>query len=675
MLLPHALRTAGKEEVPGTPDPYFNQTVLLLPGNGTNGAQNNTFNDSSTNNFAITRNGNSTQGAFSPFSLPDGKWSNFFIGGYLSVPDNTALRLGTGPFTIEAWIYRNVVGATHSIAAKGDAATNAGYNFIVTSTNVLRFVNGSTNIDTTTTIGSGWTHVAAVREGTGTNQFKLYINGVLSATSTVSTDFNQTNTQYIGANRTPGSTINGYISNFRIVKGTAVYTSNFTPPQSPLTAITNTSILTCQSNRFVDNSSNNFGITQVNTVRIDPFSVFQPSAIYSPSTNGGSGYFDGTEDYLQTASDSSFALGTGDFSISFWLYPTTSATVTTGVMGIGPDNTSRSLTIFSKYPNFNNNVLVVVSYNGSQVGTNTPTKVNAWNYVAISRSSGTLSIYLNGNRVAEALFNASNDDLNGTIATIGRSYYNANKEHYTGYISNLRIVKGTALYSGASISVPTAPETNVANTSLLLNFTNAGIIDNTQNNTIETVGNAQISTTVKKYGTGSIAFDGTGDYLVMPASDQTRFGIGNFTIEGWVYLVGTTNPRRILTKGNTSTSDLSFAVNIDTSWRLQFIWSTNGGSAITLSTPNGISGDWVDTWRHFAITRDGTNIRIFLNGVLRVTGSQTGNFYSATTPLLVGVDATGASTFNGYMDDLRITKGIARYTADFTPPTEPYPLF
>jgi hypothetical protein len=64
---------AGGEET----DPNFNQTVLLLHGDGTNGAQNNTFLDSSTNNFTITRNGNTTQGTFSPFSLPNGEWSNY----------------------------------------------------------------------------------------------------------------------------------------------------------------------------------------------------------------------------------------------------------------------------------------------------------------------------------------------------------------------------------------------------------------------------------------------------------------------------------------------------------------------------------------------------------------------------------------------------------------------
>jgi hypothetical protein len=85
-------------------DPFFNQTTLLLHGDGTNGAQNNTFLDSSTNNFTITRNGNTTQGTFSPFSLPNGEFSNFFDGSgdYLSFA-NGAFNLGNNDFVIESF--------------------------------------------------------------------------------------------------------------------------------------------------------------------------------------------------------------------------------------------------------------------------------------------------------------------------------------------------------------------------------------------------------------------------------------------------------------------------------------------------------------------------------------------------------------------------------------------
>ena len=227
-----AVAGAGEEA-----DEDFNQTVLLLHGDGTNGAQNNTFLDGSTNNFTITRNGNTTQGTFSPFSGADGYWSNFFDGtnDRLTIADNAALRPGTSAFTIEAWVYRAAAGAAHTIFAKG-ASTPTGFAFLITSSNTLRFTDTSTDITSTGTVAANtWVHVAAVREGTGSNQLKLYINGVQDGTGTSSTNFTQTEEARIGENRGATDDFNGYISNFRYVIGTAIYTSGFTPSTSPLT--------------------------------------------------------------------------------------------------------------------------------------------------------------------------------------------------------------------------------------------------------------------------------------------------------------------------------------------------------------------------------------------------------------------------------------------------------
>ena len=94
-----------------TNDPNFNQVSLLLHGDGTNGAQNNTFLDSSTNNFTVTRNGNTTQGTNTPFSQAAGYWSNYFNGSstYLNAGISSAYTFGTGDFTVECWVYPQVI--------------------------------------------------------------------------------------------------------------------------------------------------------------------------------------------------------------------------------------------------------------------------------------------------------------------------------------------------------------------------------------------------------------------------------------------------------------------------------------------------------------------------------------------------------------------------------------
>jgi hypothetical protein len=98
----------------------------------------------------------------------------------------------------------------------------------------------------------------------------------------------------------------------------------------------------------------------------------------------------------------------------------------------------------------------------------------------------------------------------------------------------LRLVKGTAVYSGATLTVPTTPLTAITNTSLLLDFTNAGIFDAATINDGQTVGNAQVSTTVAKFGTTSMSFDGTGDWLTIIDKPELRFGTAPFTVEGWI---------------------------------------------------------------------------------------------------------------------------------------------
>jgi hypothetical protein len=210
---------------------------------------------------------------------PSSQTSVFFdgTGDYLSIANNSALQLGTESFTMEAWVYSTTSASQLSIFSKGTGASS-GFTLFIFTDQTLRFTHGASTTITSTSVVpfNTWTHVAAVRKSTASNEFDLYINGVSVATSTVATNFNQTNDFYIAAGRDGAGalTFNGYISNARIVKGAAVYTTNFTPPTSPLTAIANTSLLTCQSATLVDNGPNNFTITAVGNSSVSPFSPF-----------------------------------------------------------------------------------------------------------------------------------------------------------------------------------------------------------------------------------------------------------------------------------------------------------------------------------------------------------------------------------------------------------------
>jgi hypothetical protein len=199
---------------------------------------------------------------------------------------------------------------------------------------------------------------------------------------------------------------------------------------------------------------------------------------------------------------------------------------------------------------------------------------------------------------------------------------------------------------------------------LLLNFTNGGIIDNAADNVLETVGNAQISTSVKKFGTGSLAFDGTGDWLLTPDSVDLRLGTGNFTIEFWFYLSATGSARGIVGKGASTTGWL---VSTNASNNVVFTYGTS-----TITSTGTLSGS---TWHHIAVVRSGTGTNqtnIYINGTNDGTGTVSTDF-AQTEAMYVGANRTGGDALNGYIDDLRITKGVARYTANFTPPTAAFP--
>jgi hypothetical protein len=658
---------ALKSGAASTPtDPQFKYVTMLLHGDGTNGAQNNTFLDSSTNNFTITRNGNTTQGTFSPYGS---NWSNYFdgTGDYLSVP-TTSGQLGSGDFTIECWSYLiskvsiyPCIWGNYTSFTTGSLAIFAGHNS-GTTTKYNVAINGTFPAiqSTDSIVYNQWTHLALVRSGT---TITLYVNGVANGTYTSSATLNGTSgTSYIGTagDDITNGYINGYLSNVRVVKGTAVYTSNFTPSTTPLTAITNTSLLTCQSNRFIDTSSNNFAITKYGDTSVQRFSPFSPTSAYSTSVIGGSGYFDGSGDYLSTSV--SVASLTGNFTIECWTYQTSSANYP-AFWTLGDSKLSTGLelqvTTTNIYLNTNNGLLIS--------GAST-TPLYTWTHWALVRSGTTITLYKNGVSFGTATSSAT---FSGNFYS-GAEFYNGaigSANLMYGYISDSRVVNGTAVYTSA-FTPPTAPLTAITNTSLLLSYTNAGIFDNAEMNDLETVGNAQISTSVKKYGTGSMYFDGTGDWLKNVTTPLASLQ-GDFTIECWLYWTAHGNYGGIVSCAN---SDIGAAPT--SGWAFVFYSTTNKlyfetGSGFSLQTTNTIPSS---QWNHVAVVRFGSTITHYLNGVANGSGTSSAAFNVLTTDnYVVGVDRGLTNTLTGYIDDLRITKGVARYITTFTPPSSAFP--
>lgn len=188
-------------------------------------------------------------------------------------------------------------------------------------------------------------------------------------------------------------------------------------------------------------------------------------------------------------------------------------------------------------------------------------------------------------------------------------------------------------------------------------------------------GNAQIDTAQMKWGSGSILFDGSGDYVTTP--DSSDFTLtGDFTIEGWVRFAAITGNHVFMSHYENTTNMRSWFIRRTTGNLLTFQWNPFSGSSN--GTSNRLEGAWspvVGTWYHVAVTRSGSTYRLFADGVLIVSDSHSFGPINSDQPLVLGaVNSSGFTQFfNGWLDDWRITNGVARYTGAFTPPTGPFP--
>ena len=211
--------------------------------------------------------------------------------------------------------------------------------------------------------------------------------------------------------------------------------------------------------------------------------------------------------------------------------------------------------------------------------------------------------------------------------------------------------------------VPVDPVFN--NVSLLLhgNGTNGSttITDSSPSpKTVTAVGNAQISTAQSKFGGASIAFNGTTSYLTTPANSDFAYD-ADFTIECWLYLTGSAFGAilDVFSNGN-----FGFGVS-----STQVIGYRTNGTAYPAN--QAIS---LNTWHHVALSRSGTTLKTFFNGSTIGTFAGVTQAYLSSNTLNIGRNPGGNNAFfNGYIDDLRITKGVARYTGNFTPPAAPFP--
>jgi len=657
----------------GASDDQFNRVSFLSHFDGANNGVNNAFDDSSSNDHTISNTGSPTQGSFGPFARPDGEWGVSFDG------TNDGLRLqssdfgiSTEAFTAECWVFPTKVpdnsdsfmwcmDATQSNASGNTWALRANNGkvqvFTVSSgTLTTKESTASLNIN-------AWNHVAISRSGT---TMYVALNGTVESATCASSLNNQ---QYLhigcAASNVYAYFFQGIISNARYLVGTALYTSDYTVPTGKLTAITNTDLLTCQSNRFVDNSASGHAITITGEPAVTAFGPFLTSAVYDATVNGASSQL-GATNYVHIADGAWKTLGTGDFTWEYWIYPigenayhvgdatagtNISSTFTLGVSG-------KRLILY--YSIAGEEAYPIYSPDSAPYYNN-----NEWLHLAYVRSGNDHKIYANGILRASETRSGTMVDSTGqfNIGNFGEGYAIGAPD---GIYCDVRLVKGTAVYSGSTYTVPTAPLTAISNTELLVNFKDGQAIDSAAQNNITLGGNANTSTDQAKFGDTSLHLDGTTDYAEIV--NVQGFGTGDFTIEGFYRFASFTSQGNLFDFRTALSSALPL-LSLNLSGELKYV--VTGANRISAGSGNELS---TNTWYHIALCRGSGSTKLF------VDGTQVGSTYSdsityLTAPIVrIGArsySATPNQNIDGFVDDFRISR-MARYTSNFTAPSEPF---
>lgn len=600
-------------------------------------------------------------------------------GDYLEFADSDDWAWGSGDFTMDCWVRMPALpgaGTLYVIASQYGGVGTDYWLWCINEAGVVHAINRINNAETYAqqsglTINT-WHHVAYVRHN---GVESMYLNGVKGLDYVTPPAANLAGPLEIGAWAGASYPFNGWIDEFRFSR-IARWTSNFTPPSNPHEPIYSTTKLLLHgdgadaatvisdSSPYMRGVATVFGNAQIDTAQ--------------SKYGGASMLFDGTGDYLEFQTSEDWNFGSGDFTIDYW---ERRSDATAGRSVAARDSTTTFVPWLIGYTPDGSALHFYASGDGASwniasaqsMGT---LQLNVWHHFAVTRSGNTFRTFKDG--VQQATWTSSLALItNANPVSVGRVQGSL---HFQGHIDEFRIVKGEAKWT-ANFTVASAPHPTVGATApatkLLLHCEGAdastALVDNSayMRGRPTFAGNAQLDTAFFKFGESALLLDGTGDYLEFAHSDDWNFGGGDFTIEWWERRTNLAAGRYALSRDN---------VNVTQGWIAGYCDGTNnflyvgsGGGTWNIVNGQSMGACEVNVWHHFAATRQGNTFRTFRDGVLIATTTNSGHLLNYTDPLSIGArNQATAVTFQGSLDEIRIIKGFAAYTAAFTPPTEPY---
>jgi hypothetical protein len=587
--------------------------------------------------------------------------SGYFDDARLTVVDDDgspveALSFGTGQFTVDFWVHVTGGSTYKNLLEFGTYGDYPATRFALTiyPNEQLQVENFAALLQDPTAFPTDeWVHVAVTRDSA--SMMRLFINGVVVDSDTVTQAFTA-NIASIGK-QWSGESFTGWMDELRVVKGECLYTANFTPPTQPYAdpvAPGLALLLHMDGPSDVTDSSPN------------ALTFTTPPGSFNTTTKkfGNASYSVDSLQGLATTTRGIPSLVGVDWTVEAWVYRLSGAAAYACVVSLNgaADNSGFAGGLHlgvnadgSGYCNDGGSAAASSSAGAVPVG--------QWVHIAAVRSGGTTTLYFNGVADGTTSQEVAAGPYFANVGAVPGAPYSAFSSDIL--IDELRIVAGTAVYT-TNFTPSTAPHSNPPPPpALLLHMDGANesttFTDSSANNwTVTPSGGAAISTTQSKFGGASMYLDGTGAEVTASASIMD-FGAGDFTVDCWLYLLAEQYHGVV---GSGAEGGCVIGVAADGSVLCDY---RGAGTGVTSSA----GATSVNSWQHLAVTRSSGAVKIFVNGVAVATGTMSAAFSAAATTS-VGSFPGPVWLLNGYMDELRIIKGYAAYTTNFTPPTAPY---
>jgi hypothetical protein len=342
----------------------------------------------------------------------------------------------------------------------------------------------------------------------------------------------------------------------------------------------------------------------------------------------------------------------GDYTIEGWLYVAAAdMSQNTALLGKGPNS----------YIQVFNNQLYMHDDTGAYKATGAFGSADTWNHFAFTKDSSGNSRLFVGGKLKQLVTGATTFGNAAGGLVIGSS--DGYTQSFKGRLDDLRISR-TCLYT-AEFTPPAAPFDPFTPTKVLLHLDGANgstTFTDERGHTFTALAAAALSTTKSKFGGASLRPGAASTAAGITSPDHVDYQLtGDFTIEFWMNADNHTQNTLPVSKGD----------NAGIQWQggVLDVYGDNTATVIMSGAPNKPDG----TWFHVAVTKQGTTWRLFADGVMLTSATSSYTWGTAATkPLIVG--AWGSLPFQGYMDEFRIVKNKALYTANFTPPAAPFTL-